>query len=384
MDFTSVRHAALVALAPIAPASAHTKAVKDFLFSAKRSAAGRDLPAYYLVYFLLVDLLGFKNLGQFEKGAWSVPIDFNGQGFLIEYRKFGLGVFMEDAPGNEEKAAEIVELICRGAKEAEPYFDWRAQQAVAQSKLNVLNKAGELFERYRFFADRYEEVRSEAETRANERITTEIRPGAWTTSFPSFALRRQAKWLALSTIDCFFSWTEHVFILLAILQGYCSTGDGIAKLAAANWSTKFKAALDLCDAGTKNFYDELLAIRHQFRNFVAHGAFGKEGEAFQFHSNCGTVPVILPHRQNSNAYRFGRGIEFVDHEAIKLLHAFVQHLWSATRAPAKLYIQEYSLPVILTFVQNGDYQRALASEKEMEEFANYLVAQMDRHANMDF
>jgi hypothetical protein len=42
-----------------------------------------------VVYFLLVDLLGFKNLGTFEKIAWSVPVDFEGRAFLIEHRKAG-------------------------------------------------------------------------------------------------------------------------------------------------------------------------------------------------------------------------------------------------------------------------------------------------------
>jgi hypothetical protein len=49
------------------PASTSTDAPVNFLFSAGRSNAGRDLPPYYLVYFLMVDLLGFENLGKFEK-----------------------------------------------------------------------------------------------------------------------------------------------------------------------------------------------------------------------------------------------------------------------------------------------------------------------------
>ena len=49
-----------------------TKADKDFLFKAVRADAGENLPPYYLIYFLFVDLLGFKNLGRFEKVAWSI------------------------------------------------------------------------------------------------------------------------------------------------------------------------------------------------------------------------------------------------------------------------------------------------------------------------
>src|SRR5262249_50696178 len=80
----------------------------DFLLTAQRTNAGRDLPDYYLVYFLLVDLFGFKDLGKSEKIAWSVPIDFNGRAFLIEHRKMGLGVFAHDSEAEENAASQIV------------------------------------------------------------------------------------------------------------------------------------------------------------------------------------------------------------------------------------------------------------------------------------
>lgn len=84
LEFAATQKAALEAIAPIRPADANTKARNDTLLSATRSSAGHMLPEYYLVYFLLVELLGFRNLGQFEKIAWSVPIDFNGKAYLHE------------------------------------------------------------------------------------------------------------------------------------------------------------------------------------------------------------------------------------------------------------------------------------------------------------
>ena len=76
-----IRIASLRAIGNIRPANDQTKAEKDFLFTATRTKAGDDLPPYYLVYFLLVDLLGFPNLGQSEKIAWSIPIDVDGEAF---------------------------------------------------------------------------------------------------------------------------------------------------------------------------------------------------------------------------------------------------------------------------------------------------------------
>lgn len=89
-ELEPIRQAALRALGPVKSADSNTQASGSFLFTAQRTEASRELPPYYLIYFLLIDLLGFENLGRFEKIAWSIPIDFGGRAFLIEYRKLGV------------------------------------------------------------------------------------------------------------------------------------------------------------------------------------------------------------------------------------------------------------------------------------------------------
>lgn len=73
-----------------------------------RTAAGRSLPAYYLVYFLLVDFLKFRNLGRAEKVAWEIPIDFHGVTFSVSHRKMGLGLFANGRSVNEFEAQKQV------------------------------------------------------------------------------------------------------------------------------------------------------------------------------------------------------------------------------------------------------------------------------------
>ena len=227
-DFAEIRKAALEAIAPIRPTDDNTKARKDALFSARRSRAGQMLPEYYLVYFLLVELLGFRNLGKFEKVAWSVPIDFGGKAYLIEHRKFGIGIFVQDPEIDEPACEEIVKLINQGVKTAKPFFVRLAEQAVSESKLNVVNESGGLFRRYQYFLKMYKDIRDEADQRSEERIVEKHNgsEGAkWTSvSFPAYELRRQSQWMAQAAIDAFFSWTEHVLIHIAILTGEAKIG----------------------------------------------------------------------------------------------------------------------------------------------------------------
>lgn len=390
-ELLDVRDNARRAIAPIKPADANTKfrstKISEGLYASGRTNAGQNLPPYYLVYFLLVSLLGFKNYGQWEKVAWSIPIDLEGAGFTIEHRKFGLGVFTGEPEAHEEQAARIVDLIRRGVKAARPFFRWVADEAVRESQFNVINKSNDLFERYQYLRGLYDAAVIEAEARKDEKIITKGQNefSSWTTiDIPYYELIRKAGWLAVSTIDAFFGWTEHIFIHLAILQGRITTGKEFANLVNADWSDKFKSALDVNDPEIKKRYDDLILIRRQTRNFMAHGAFGKDGGALRFHSPAGAVPVALD--SDSSNIKFLLGVErtLSDANAIHAIDRFIEVLWRGPRAPARHYIQDSSLPLILPMASDGRYAEAMMSGAAMEEFVQYLETEFANAANMDW
>ncbi|MDP8259549.1 MAG: hypothetical protein P9L96_00875 [Candidatus Gygaella obscura] len=370
---------------PIRPADDISAAPKNFLFVAERTKAGRELPKYYLIYFLLVDLLKFRNLGKWEKVAWAVPIDFKGKVFTIEYRKFGVGVFVENPDLYEDHAKEISTLIKNGIKVAQPYFEWIAEQAAGNSSLNLINKGIPLFNKFQYFLSLYKEKADEAIKRKDDFKTTRLnKDGTDSFYLLSSELRRQAEWVALAAIDSFFTWTEHIFIHIGILLGKISTGKEITDLAEAKWPQKFKQTLGVDDAKTKEFFDQLIIIRRQLRNYITHGAFGKNGEAFYFHSGTGAVPLLLPHQRGRNRFTITEDLGFNDAEAIQVIEKFIDHLWSGEREPARLYIQENNMPTILTMAANGHYSQAMNSVEDMKEFLDYFGHEWDNFANMDW
>lgn len=381
MDLAVIEAQARKAVFPLAPADANAA------FWGDRSSVGRSLPPYYLVYFLLVKLLKFKNVGRFEKVAFSIPVQIDGAVLMVEYRKSGLGIFIKDA-ADEAAAKEVAKRIHAGVRAAQKYFEALADAAAKGSALNVENNARELFERFIYFADRYAEKSAEAEVRKKERAKTEMPTSegvshAVMVRFSSYQLLNEARWNATAAIEAFYSWTEHVFILAAILQGKIATGDDVANAASAEWKEKFKLALEIADPDTKQFYDRLTALRNQVRNFVAHGAFGKNGQALSFHSAVGAVPLLMPHRQSKERFRFGNGVDFLPSEAMGLIHDFVTHMWSGSLSPAKIYI-ETGLPLILTYACDGAYAQAMTSEEEMTNFTNHLGRMFDDGTNMDW
>lgn len=386
-ELEPVREKALRAIQPLKPLDSSTEYDPKALFQARRTNAGRELPPYYLVYFLLVDLLGFKNGGPFEKTAWSVAVDWNGRGFLIDHRKMGVGIFAQDQERDEPAAREIAIKIQKGVRAAQPFFEWLATDAVTRSAVNVANNASSLFGRYTFLRDSFRLKREEFERRKSERVETKgtTAGGTWTqVSFPAFKLIPESNWLALSAVEAFFAWTEHVLIHVAILTGKKKTADEITKMAEADWSIKFQSALDLADLATKAQYDKLFALRKELRNYVAHGAFGKQGEAFHFHSGAGAVPVLLPHKLGSRKFKLAHGLSFNAEAAVNSMEDFVHFLWSGERAPAEIYIQQSQLPMILTYALDGTYSDAMRSTEAMTEFVKHLSNESDRAADMDW
>ena len=338
-NFEKTKERAARAIAPLTPADEQSIAPKDMLFAARKTNASQHLPEHYLVYFLLVGLLDYKDLGQWEKLAYSIPVDFNGTAYLIEHRKFGLGLFAADPETQEGDATGIVDLIRKAVKAARPYFEHLANDASEGSKLNLKNHSRGLYDRFDFLRKAFHEKQEEAELRKDERVVekdvTENGMIRWESFLmPVFKLRREARWLGLAAVEAFFSWTEHVFIHIAVLRGASTTGREVSQLADADWSTKLKAALDIEEPEMRILYDKLAIIRRQLRNYVAHGAFGKDGEAFSFHSSAGAVPLRLPHRRKCDPFRFGSGVDLDPTHAFDIIARFESHLWTGWRAGA--------------------------------------------------
>ncbi len=131
-------------------------------------------------------------------------------------------------------------------------------------------------------------------------------------------------------------------------------------------------------------------MRNQVRNFVAHGAFGKQGEAFLFHSHVGAVPVTMPHPEGKYSYHFvswvdcfGRDRRLASDEAIALIERFIDYVRSGPLAPAWMYLDS-GLDLVLTMAQSREYALAMASENAMEELVERLSYFNDRYTNMDF
>lgn len=127
-----------------------------------------------------------------------------------------------------------------------------------------------------------------------------------------------------------------------------------------------------------------MSVRKELRNYVTHGAFGKQGQAFEFHSGAGAVPVLLPHRRGSNKFSLGEGLKFNLDSALRVIEDLSSYIWMGVRMPAKIYIQQSGLPAILTMAGNNTYLAAMQSVESMNEFVEDLSNRFCRARSMDW
>jgi hypothetical protein len=383
-DLAEVRARAFRCLEPARPALNDDAAEPKLLFTGQRTDAGRTLPPYYLVYFLLVDLLEFRNLGQFEKLAWSVPIYYQGKVFLVEHRKFGLGVFCVDPSAHEGLAADLVSRIWSACKAAEPYFRHRAAKAVTSGLLNIHNQHRALWGRYNFLRRRLQTARaSHARENAKPPVSRELGANIWLRDVRrQMHAGEQVGWLTQSVIEAFFAWSEHTFVHYAVLAGSVLDGKELLALTQAEWRSKFKSAFSVTSPKWKNHYDALIRIREEHRNYVAHGAFGKDGRAFQFHSGAGATPLRIEMNGRQAGVTLLEHRVTEDEASIDAVDSFISTL-KVDAKPQWLHVAS-GLPTILTFSRDGTYRAALSNARSMNAFIRHWTRIVDDAANMDW
>jgi heme-degrading monooxygenase HmoA len=376
-DIKKTRDIATRALSPLSPPSG------TFDRSAEYKVY-REIPHhyYYLIFLLLVDLLGYKYVGPGEKMAYAIPVELNNKRYSVVYAKFGMKIeYYGD--GEPER---VFSLLQKGIHAVQKYFAWRAEQAAATSNLNLVTRAASLWEKYLYLREKSEQLSREAWERRDEVKREEFNQDGIRGTYivhPAYEYRRHAAWTSEAAVDAFFAWTEHVLVHIAVLQCKLTTGSEVAELVKKEWSAKCKIVMDLSDPDDKASYDEISDLKSKLRNYVAHGSFGRDGAMFDFHSRVGAVPLRLLDSKRGHDFAFGDSNSYAASSDFLKIDRFTKQLFSRSRAPAKAYI-ESGLPTILSYTLNGRYASAMTSDGAMNDLLEHLQYQWDNAANMDF
>lgn len=307
----------------------------------------------HFVLALLVDLLGYEYSGRGEKRLWSIPVELNDTNLFIEDGKFGMEILAPNIPFVEDVAREVVNCIDRGIQSVREsvYFEEWIRECAGDDNAILASDSILLHDKFLFFREEFQRHWVEFEQCKSQNCIADPANivGRIEQHSKCAGIREKAAWIGQSAIDCFFFWTEHIFMHLAVLLereevnsiGKCN------KLIKNDWKSKYKSVFDTeADEEASLFLHTLTEIRES-RNFTTHGRFGQRGERLWVPTRRGCFPYNVKSSRSRDPWcRLNDEMGFTERESLQAIERFIEYLWSGARQPARMLLQETPLPLI--------------------------------------
>ncbi|MDP2316562.1 MAG: hypothetical protein Q8P41_26955 [Pseudomonadota bacterium] len=207
-----------------------------------------------LLALLLEHVVGARFEHQpMEKVHWSCEFTFRGFACAVALEKFGLRLYVDQAAEGVD-AGTILKKLNKSIAAAERYaFEPFVRSQTQAGNVVVQNLEGRLRAGYDHFR-----TRASAEKEGTELSWDGFHDG-------------------LAMLDAYFSWLEHVFVLLLPFAGYDRTTDDLVNFISAKWGDKYRRILGLNGDAERARYEAIHDIKERLRNTFAHGGFEKGG-----------------------------------------------------------------------------------------------------------
>ncbi|MFB3906124.1 MAG: hypothetical protein ACE15E_21980 [Acidobacteriota bacterium] len=334
----------------------------------------------YMTFFSLVLVVGCTYADRpMEKTSWAILVRFRGVLFDIELGKFGLRIKSEK-PADRQITEELVAKLRRSMPLMDVLLDPVIAGQVQNGAISLPNYYHVLLQRYEFFRDL-------AIASFNKPVPPfplqECKSGKavpWDLYLPD----REGFYYGSAAIDSFFSWLEH--LLLLVLPFVCQRDVPLLmRLMASSWDRRLRVVWDLkTDRKAKCLYDSLKAVKERFRNSVAHGYLEKGSRSFQVHvPGYGAVPASLSGFTRTIHYSVFPLPAASFTEVISLFDAVSRYLEEGPSHFGFLYA-ESGLPVHFDERSCRQYSEAMTSHEQFQRFLDresYFQAQA---TNMDW
>jgi hypothetical protein len=340
-----------------------------------------EFPLPYMIYIVLVLLLQFRHKGREEKIAWTICFQFKSQHFAISYRKFGLRFFCSPE-ADEYVKKEIVVRLRKATEIADKIIEPIVKDRLNSGFFAIQNRSTLLFEKYTFFRGKTKEA---FESEPPGPVTVKSGPGILVRSLDPFQPKREGFYYTQAMLDAFFSYLEHIMVLLLAFQGFDLNRDDIVSFMSDDWTKKYNRLFDpQKDSNFMRHYRKLEEVKERWRNTLAHGGFEKKGSSlYVAFPDCEYIPVTLSRYKHSVHFSMFP-VEEKDYKWMcNVLDSFLGDLHSGTWK-RKMDFIESGLDVFFNAEMIGAYKHALNSDEDMVSFIRAESEMWERNANMDW
>lgn len=325
----------------------------------------------YMVFVVFVSLLEMPYIGKGEKIAWTIPVQFHNELFLLSHRKLGFEIATDC--NQDAISDEFVRRLLNACEIGDHLLEPFVRSQVQSGHVLIPNQYHNHRNRYLFFR-----------TQATSMFTSpppklgEIGEGHnWDPYLPT----RQGFYYAQAMLDAYFNYLEHVMVLLLVFE---QLPTDLSNFISANWTAKFKTIFKLkSNPAMMRQYDALRKIKERFRNTFSHGGFERDEQSLFFSvPGFGYVPLTLSRFENSVHFSLFPIDNSSYQNVCNIIDAFESEVDRDALMKRKFEVIKAGLDI--RWADKNGYEAAVQSDEELLEFIEHESYIWATNANMDW
>lgn len=339
------------------------------MFAFENVSTGNYEPPAYIVAFLFLSVLGYKDFGSSEKVWWHTFFTYRGHLFLLRDYKFGSWSLeaLKGHPVPPDVLRQVIAKIQSASRHADELLSQELKKKISQEKFWLHNGYSTLKAAFAFYAEELKSSIANLERalkrHARNKPSLKNIGGRWT---ERARLERVISYRAFPLFVSFFSLLE--FILDAF-YAFQRPSLSFFDFRRQIWEERFKTLIKIPPSSDiLKHYEKLLRIKALFRNPLTHGLTNETSLLVPVPFG-GLVPATYEHLESSVHF----GMTAISREvALEALDTFAQVLaYFNDELPYAYYMryieQGFSIPI-----QSSDIAGIKAEMVNLKSFEEYL------------
>ncbi|WIG14989.1 hypothetical protein [Bacillus thuringiensis] len=349
-----------------------------------RERLGVEFPIEYMVFITFVYLKDFDYVFKpMEKVLWEIPFCYKGYECCFTVSKFNYDLLIDTK--DEEVARELLKKLNSVVKMSDKICAPLIEETMNQGEITLENKLISIRGRYEYFRRNAEDLFTRP---VNEKEFGEEKTLSKFVQIKNMKrnLIFEASFNAQAMLDAYFSWQEHLLVLLLPFSKFNKEEDNLSEFIGTEWTKKINRIFTPSKSPTlSRHYEKLRIIKETYRNKSTHGEFEKNNGSFYIHFGAlGALPFQMSKHKNELDFTLVSISDSNFEQILDDLDEFEKFLTTDEfwKNPYKLVTSGIDLSFDDKSIKN--YLEAIKSEEGTEGYIQYVLDCEDNHRNMDW
>jgi hypothetical protein len=354
---------------------------------------GNYNPPSYIVQILFLNILNFRNYGRIDKVLWHTYFQYKNYPFMIRDYKFGSWSIEGIQNSNEifKIVKEIQNKIIKASKILDKCLLKELKNEIERENFYLNNVYQKIFSIYNFYEkkvleaiEEYDKLEENINFKKNEKNILDLDVLDYINTKTTY--EKTISNFSFALIQSFFSLLEFLLNAIFIFEQFEQRDkNSFKEFNEKDWKQKFKSVFPITNNKNKwikKIYDELINIKDNYRNPLAHGFMQEENLLIPI-SPIGLIPISYEYLSKKIHYRL---FEINKEEALKIINKFDNFFkFLEEEKPYKFYklYIEYSFPIPNNKKLISEIKREMISYEYFKEYLNKRAEYEDMIVNRD-